>query len=114
MPLHDAKRVKVIGMTSPERLAIAPDVPTLTEQGTPIVNYGWWGVCAGAGVPKGVIELLNRHVVEAVKASDFRATIEKTGVLATASTVDEFARQIADTAKEAEVMIGELGIEQIE
>jgi tripartite-type tricarboxylate transporter receptor subunit TctC len=114
MPLHEAKKVKVIGMTSPERLAIAPDVPTLTEQETPIVSYGWWGVCAPAGVPKPVVELLNRHVVDAVKASDFRATIEKTGVLATSSTVEEFARQLADTAKEAEAMIRELGIEQID
>jgi tripartite-type tricarboxylate transporter receptor subunit TctC len=46
IPLHEAKKVKIIGMTSPERLPIAPDVPTLREQGTEIVNYGWWGVCA--------------------------------------------------------------------
>jgi tripartite-type tricarboxylate transporter receptor subunit TctC len=114
MPLHAEKKVKVIGMTSPERLAIAPDVPTLTEQGTAIVNYGWWGVCAGAGVPQGVIALLNRHVAEAVNAADFKATIEKTGVIAQSSTVEEFARLIGETAKDAEAMIRELGIEQIE
>ena len=33
MPLHEGKKVKVIGMTSPERLAIAPDVPTLEGAG---------------------------------------------------------------------------------
>jgi len=51
IPLHEAKKVKIIGMTSPERLPVAPDVPTLKEQGTDIVNYGWWGVCAASGVP---------------------------------------------------------------
>jgi tripartite-type tricarboxylate transporter receptor subunit TctC len=114
MPLHAEKKVKVIGMTSPERLAIAPDVPTLTEQGTAIVNYGWWGVCAAAGVPQPVLALLNRHVAEAVNAADFKVTIEKTGVIAQSSTVEAFAKLIADTAKEAETMIRELGIEQIE
>jgi len=38
IPLHEAKKVKIIGMTSPERLPVAPDVPTLKEQGTDIVN----------------------------------------------------------------------------
>ena len=38
-------------LTSPERLSVAPAVPTLVEQGVPIANYGWWGMCAGPGTP---------------------------------------------------------------
>ena len=40
--------------------------------------------------------------------------IEKTGVIPVSSSVDEFAAIIADTAKEAGVMIKELGIEQLD
>jgi tripartite-type tricarboxylate transporter receptor subunit TctC len=114
MPLHAEKKVKILGMTSPERLAIAPEVPTLKEQGTPIVNYGWWGVCAHAGVPKPVIARLNQAIVAAVGASDFKATLEKTGVIATASSPEEMGRVIAETSAEAAQLIRALGIEQLD
>jgi tripartite-type tricarboxylate transporter receptor subunit TctC len=114
MPLYEAKKVKVIGMTSPERLAIAPAVPTLAEQGMPIVNYGWWGLCAGSGIPKPVVELLNRHVGAAVASDDYRATMDKSGVIAISSTPDEFSRLLVETAKEADVMVRELGIEKLD
>ena len=114
IPLHEGKKVKIVGMTSPERLAIAPDVPTLKEQGVEIVNYGWWGVCAATGTPKPVLETLNRHVAAAVASNDFKSVIGKTGVIPVSSTIDEFAAIIADTAKEAGIMIRELGIEQLD
>ncbi len=114
IPLHEAKKVKIIGMTSPERLPIAPDVPTVKEQGVPIVTYGWWGVCAASGTPKPVLETLNRHVAAAVASPEFRTVIEKTGVIPQSSSVAEFAAIMADTAKEAAVMIKELGIQQLD
>jgi tripartite-type tricarboxylate transporter receptor subunit TctC len=101
-------------MTSPERLPVAPDVPTLKEQGTDIVNYGWWGVCAAAGTPRPVLETLNKHIATAVASPEFKTVIEKTGVIAVSSSVDEFAAIIADTAKEAGNMIRDLGIEQLD
>jgi tripartite-type tricarboxylate transporter receptor subunit TctC len=106
--------VKVLGMTSPERLPIAPEIPTLAEQGLPIVNYGWWGVCARSGVPQPVIEVLNRHIVAAIATAEYRSVIEKLGVIPVSSTPAEFGRVIADTVKEAAEMFRELGIERIE
>ena len=114
IPLHEAKKVKIIGMTSPERLPVAPDVPTLKEQGTDIVNYGWWGVCAASGTPKPILETLNKHIAAAVASPEFKSVIEKTGVIPLSSSIDEFAAIIADTAKDAGVMIKELGIEQLD
>jgi tripartite-type tricarboxylate transporter receptor subunit TctC len=114
IPLHEGKKVKIVGMTSPERLAVAPDVPTLKEQGIDIVNYGWWGVCAASGTPKPVLEALNRHIATAVASPEFKTVIEKTGVIAVSSSVDEFAGIITHTAKEAATMIKELEIEQLD
>jgi len=114
IPLHEAKKVKIVGMTSPERLAIAPDVPTLTEQGVEIVNYGWWGVCAATGTPKPVLETLNKHVAAAVASNEFKSVIEKTGVIPVSSSVDELGLLINDTAKAFGALIQDLGIEQLE
>jgi tripartite-type tricarboxylate transporter receptor subunit TctC len=114
VPLHEAKKVKIIGMTSPQRLPVAPDVPTVKEQGVDIVNYGWWGVCAAAGTPRPILETLNRHVAAAVASPEFKSVIEKTGVIPVSSSIDEFAAIFSDTAKEAAIMIKELGIEQLD
>lgn len=62
LPLHEGGQVKILGLTSPERLAVAPNLPTLIEQGVPIANYGWWGVCGGAGIPAPVVDRLNKVV----------------------------------------------------
>ncbi|MGE0565395.1 MAG: Bug family tripartite tricarboxylate transporter substrate binding protein [Pseudolabrys sp.] len=114
MPLAGEKKIKVIGVTSPERLAVAPEVPTLKEQGLPIVNYGWWGVCAANGVPKPVLAKLNEHVRAAVASPEFKSIMEKSGTIPTPSSPEEFAKQMADTSKEFGALLTELGINQIE
>ena len=61
LPQHEGGQVRIVGLTSPERLAVAPNVPTLVEQGVPIANYGWWGMCAAKGTPKAVIDRVTRR-----------------------------------------------------
>jgi tripartite-type tricarboxylate transporter receptor subunit TctC len=114
IPLYNEKKVKIIAMTSPERLAVAKDVPTLKEGGVNIVNYGWWGVCAAAGTPRAVLDTLNKHVGAAVASDQFRTTMEKTGVIPEASGVDAFGKMITDTAADAGKTIRDLGIEQLD
>ena len=114
MPLYEDKKIKVLGFTSPERLAVAPAVPTLAEQGLAIVNYGWWGVCAASGVPAPVLETLNKHVRDAVASDEFNTTMVKAGTIPTSSSVAEFAKLIVDTAKEQGDLITQLGIEKLD
>jgi tripartite-type tricarboxylate transporter receptor subunit TctC len=114
IPLYNEKKVKIIAMTSPERLPVAKDVPTLKEGGVDIVNYGWWGVCAATGTPRAVLEVLNKLVGAAVASDQFKQTMGKTGVIAEASGVDAFGKMIVDTAAEAGKTIKDLGIEQLD
>ena len=46
-----AKKVRVLAVTTAERSALLPDVPTMKELGYPIDAYSWWGVLAPAGTP---------------------------------------------------------------
>ena len=89
-------------------------MPTLKEQGTDIVNYGWWGVCAASGTPQELLENLNKQVAAAVASTEFKSTMEKTGVIPVSSSVDEFGTMINDTATEFGAPIKELGIEQLD
>lgn len=45
-------RIRIIGVTAPERLPEAPDVPTLKEQGVDAVFVNWRGFFAAPGLPE--------------------------------------------------------------
>jgi len=114
LPQHEGGKVKILGLTSMERLAVAPDVPTLVEQKVPIANYGWWGMCAASGTPKPVIDRLNAVVTAAVGSPDYKAVLEKGGTVAVASTPEQLGSIVAETVKEFGDLIASLGIKPLE
>ncbi len=46
LPQYQSKQLKILAMTSPERLASLPEVPALKEFGINFDRFGWLGVCA--------------------------------------------------------------------
>jgi tripartite-type tricarboxylate transporter receptor subunit TctC len=114
LPQHEAGTVKILGLTSAARLPVAPNLPTLIEQGVPIANYGWWGMCGGAGIPRPVIDQINSVVVAAVNSPDYRSVMEKGGTVAEASTPEELGNIIAETVTDFGRLIKELDIKQLE
>jgi tripartite-type tricarboxylate transporter receptor subunit TctC len=52
-------KVRVLGVTTPKRVAIAPDIPTIAEAGLPGYELvAWQGVVAPAGTPRPVVDAL--------------------------------------------------------
>ena len=80
----------------------------------PITNYGWWGVCGAAGMPKRVLDRLSKEVVAAVNSPDYRSVMERSGAIPLASTPEEMAAVIAETLRDTAALIKELDIKQLE
>jgi tripartite-type tricarboxylate transporter receptor subunit TctC len=114
LPQHEGGLVKIIGLTSLERLAVAPNVPTLVEQKVPIASYGWWGMCAASGTPKPVIDKLNAAVTAAVGSPEYRSAMEKGGTVAVSSTPEQLGGIVAETVKDFDDLIKTLAIKQLE
>ncbi len=57
-------RLRGLGAASEERVRIFPDISTLTEQGMPITNNGWYGIQAPVGTP----EPIRARILEAMTA----------------------------------------------
>ncbi len=58
-----AGKLVALAVTSPQRNAVAPDVPTFAESGYPefaLVN--WYAILAPAGTPAAVVTRLNREI----------------------------------------------------
>jgi tripartite-type tricarboxylate transporter receptor subunit TctC len=59
-----------------------------------------------------VIDLVNRKVVEAVASDEYRALMQKTGVLGVSSTPEAMAAEMRKTEDEAGELIRALGLQR--
>jgi len=73
LPQIRAGTLKVLGVTTPTRVAAAPDVPTLAEAGLPGFELvAWQGIVAPAGVPRPIVDKLAREIAALVAAPETR------------------------------------------
>src|SRR5215210_7947861 len=112
LPLHENKELKVLAVSSPERLKSAPQIPTLKEKGIDFVRFGWLGICAAAGTPQPIIALLNRHITAIVAAPDYQAATERAGSIPVSSTPEELRQIIFETRDQVATTIQEFGLQQ--
>jgi tripartite-type tricarboxylate transporter receptor subunit TctC len=109
---HRGKQLKILATTSPERIKGLEDVPTVREKGIDYVRFGWLGVCARAGTPRPIVDLLHRHVVAVVATPEYRDLIEKGGSIPESSTEAALGQVIAQTVDEVASTIREFGMQQ--
>ena len=112
VPLLENKQAKVLGVSSTERLKAVPQVPTLREQGIDFVRFGWLGICAGAGTPQPVVELINRHITTIVASPDYQAATERAGSIPVSSTPTELRQVIDQTLADVQATVQEFGLQQ--
>jgi tripartite-type tricarboxylate transporter receptor subunit TctC len=87
--------VRALAVTTPQRSAILPDLPTVAESGIPGFDATTWhGLVAPAGTPKDVIDALHRATVTALKDPAVRKSLVDLGVDLVGGTPEEFAAYI--------------------
>jgi tripartite-type tricarboxylate transporter receptor subunit TctC len=74
-PMAKAGKIRALGVTSPRRSALAPDLPTIAEAGVPGFEVsGWYGLLAPAATPRAIVD---RIYAEAKKGLESDAMIER-------------------------------------
>src|SRR5215471_19268111 len=89
-------KVRVLGVTTPRRVAAAPDIPTIAEGGLPGYELvAWQGVVAPAGTPRAIVDTLAGQIAKLLSEP---ATRERFTAIAIEplpiSTPDSFADYI--------------------
>jgi tripartite-type tricarboxylate transporter receptor subunit TctC len=110
LPQYRAGKLKLLAVTSAERLAAAPEIPTVSEKGLPFVRFGWLGVCAGSGTPQPIVARLNRDIVAIVGSPEYRDMIEKAGSVPVSSTPEELGKVLEETYEQTERVAREFGL----
>ena len=87
MPVHSALpqakqgRLKVLGVVSDKRVAVAPDVPTLREAGGPNLEASvWYPLYAPARTPPEIVSKLSAAIGDILKQKDVVEILDKQGL----------------------------------
>jgi tripartite-type tricarboxylate transporter receptor subunit TctC len=106
--LQHIKAGKVIAyaVTSPQRLPMLPEVPTVAEAGLPgYDSTGWFGVVAPAGTPAPIVARLNAEINAALDDEAIKESIRKLGVEPAPGTSESFEAYVrSETQKWARVI----------
>lgn len=99
--IDDSIKVKALAVTSKNRIADLPDVPTVAESGVP--NYEWtfwYGILVPSKTPASTVDLLNKEIVAILNLPDVQRQLGQMAVTLSASSSEEFKKLIAsETAK---------------
>lgn len=97
MPQIRAGKLRALAVSTEERSALLPDVPTFKEAGYPgMTQRGWFGVFAPAATPQAVVARLNKEVLAATAAEEARARFERDGLTRMTFAPEQFAAFIKD------------------
>jgi tripartite-type tricarboxylate transporter receptor subunit TctC len=90
-----AGKVRLLAVTGKARMAVAPEVPTVTESGYPKFDaVGWFGVIAPARASTPIMARLNAEIVKAARNKEVSERLSAIGFDVVTSSPDEFARYI--------------------
>ena len=101
LPHVKSERLRAFGVTGATRTKTLPAVPTLAESGAPGNEYTtWYGLVAPAGVPRAIIDLLNKATVAALNKPAIRKLCETQGMDPIPSTSAHYVTHLkAETEK---------------
>lgn len=108
-------KLRILATTLAKRSPILPDVPTVTESGTPVAAFGggWLGIYGPANLPKPITERLNRAFVKAMSDPEVVQKMHNVGlVYVPYTTPEELAKYTREQRDLYRVTIKELNIPQ--
>jgi tripartite-type tricarboxylate transporter receptor subunit TctC len=106
-----AGKLRAIAVLGERRFSLLPDVPTASESGMPgfesVLHYG---VLGPAGMPRPIVERLNRELRALVASDQIRQRIQAEGGDPLSSTPEEYAKDIDSEERKWATLIKKLNL----
>jgi tripartite-type tricarboxylate transporter receptor subunit TctC len=111
LSLVQGGRLKLIAVTSQQRLPTRPDLQTVAEAGFPGFDaLAWNGIFAPAGTPADVVNRLNADINAAMSEPAFRQSMVKQGLIVGGGTAASFKTFIDSETRKWGAIITKTGI----
>jgi tripartite-type tricarboxylate transporter receptor subunit TctC len=90
-PSVQGGRLRALAISSAQRVAAAPDTPTVAEQGLPGFETGsFQGIVGPAGMPRETVAKLSAELIKVLNSADMRERFAKQGTEVRAGTPESF------------------------
>ena len=111
LPLWRAKKVKILGLVSAQRLSLAPEIPTIAET-FPGYDLGiWQSIVAPAGTPPAIVARLFASIHKVLQMPEVRDKLLAAGIEpATSKSPEDFAAFIRAQADVRAKVIKDVGL----
>ena len=97
IPYMKGGQLRLLAVTSRERMTSAPEVPTVIEAGLPgLVAENFLGISAPAGVPREVIDKIHAAMAEIITRQDVVRKLDDLGISPRAMSPAEFSTFVAN------------------
>ena len=111
LQLIKAGKLRPLGVTTPQRSPIAPEIPAIAEAGLKGYDMtNWYGLLAPSATPREVVAKLNAEVVRILKLPELTARLADDGMVVVASTPERFAEFLARETEKFSRVIDAAGI----
>jgi len=111
LPHVQAGRLRALAVTSLQRSAAAPDVPTMAESGLPGFEVvQWFGVFGPAGMPRDIVAKLNAETARSLETPDVKERFTRQGFEIQHGSPEAFARYTRMEIEKWSRLIKEAGI----
>jgi tripartite-type tricarboxylate transporter receptor subunit TctC len=108
----DQAGVKILAVLEPQRFALRPQIPSMSEV-LPAFRKpsSWFGMAGPAGLPAAITARLNLETIKALNAPDILPKLNQNGMTVIGGTPDDFKALIADGIERYGAIIKAAGIE---
>jgi len=105
LPHVKAGKLRALAVTTPKRVGVLPDLPTMAEVLPGFDVMGWYGVLGPARLPKDIVAKLHDELVRILALPDVRERILADGSEPVGSNPETFRKYLlADAAKWAKLI----------
>ena len=106
MPHIKSGRLRALAVTSMERSAAFPDLPTISEAAlTGYEAVTWWGILAPARTPREIVTKIHGDVYRVLQTADTRSRLAAEGVNPSGTSPEQFSLMIRDEIVKMEKIV---------
>lgn len=111
LPFVKDGRLRALGVSNAKRSDMAPEIPTIAEQGYPGFDIApWYGLVATKGTPPAVVAKLNGSIERLLKDPAFREKLMRTGAEARYANPAGFAAMVKTEIPRTEKLVQQSGV----
>ena len=106
LPQIQSGKLRALGVASPKRTPLMPELPTIAEGGLPgFEAVSWYALLAPAGTPKEIIAKVQAEVARVLQMPDIREKLAAQGAEPVGNTPEQLAAQIrTESARYADIV----------